>query len=142
MLESCLWDLFCGGSYLSIQPLVRLPGLLLSVVISLLICRLSLSGSKALFPRQGFMLVCFLPLLLYFLLGCLLSLIDLGAVENTLISMGLPGMYKGKLFLLYNGMLYTVIRDVSIGWSIFCMMKYNQSMRIKALLDMQPGQSL
>ena len=69
------------------------------------------------------------------ILGIFLSLIDVSALGLALNNF--TTIYSGKIVLLYNFELYPPMRDISIGWSIFCMMKYNQSMKIKALLEMQ-----
>ena len=140
MLERSLWNVLHTGSYFSIQPLVRIPGLILCVLLALLICRLSTVGSKSRFPRWGFLVICFIPPLIYYFMGIFLTLIDIESFEYALCMAQIPGMYTGKIFFLYNDELYLFIRDISIGWSIFCMMKYNQSMKIKALLEMQAKQ--
>ena len=136
-LERFLWNTLHTGSYFSIQPFVRIPGLLLSIMAAFIICALSCLGLKPAFPRRGYLAICFIPPLIYYLLGLFLTLIDVEAFEYALCAAKIPGMYTGKIFFFYNDELYIAIRDISIGWSIFCMMKYKQSMKIKALLEMQ-----
>ena len=72
--------------------------------------------------------LCFFPALLFLLFSiiniCLIYTFP-EMMEN--VELGMPAfMY-----------LFVFIKSISIGWSIFCMLKYNQSMKIKALLEMQ-----
>jgi len=118
-----------------IQPLANIPGLLMCVLLSLILCKLTSFKMWLKFPRSAYLALCFAPVFIYFILGALLSLIDVEALEWALAP--LPGIYSGSIILGYNFFIYPAFKDITMGWSIFCMMKYNQSMKIKALLEMQ-----
>ncbi len=127
----CLSIFYEAGA--SIQPLANIPGLLMCLLLSLLLCKFASFRIGLKFPRGAFLAVCFAPVFIYFTLGALLSLIDVKALEQALSP--LPGVYTGSIVLGYNFFIYPAFRDITVGWSIFCMMKYNQSMKIKALLQ-------
>lgn len=110
------------------MPLSCFAGLAVIIFAVLLLCKLAASDKKIKFPRGKYMALCFAPALIFLMFGIL----------NILLLYAFPLMMRnadhGTPALMY---MYTFIQDISVGWSIFCMMKYNQSMRIKALLDMQ-----
>ncbi len=118
-----------------IQPLANIPGLIMCVLLSLLLCKLASFKIWLKFPRSAYLAACFVPVFVCFMLGALLSLIDVETLEQALWP--LPGIYSGSVILGYNFFLYPAFKDITVGWSILCMMKYNQSLKIKALLQMQ-----
>ena len=133
-VERFIFSLCRTGDF-RIQAFASIPALVLCVIASLFLCKLFYFGHKIVFPRWAFLILCFIPPFVYMILGIFLSLIDVSALELALNNF--TTIYSGKIVLLYNFELYPPMRDITIGWSIFCMMKYNQSMRIKALLEMQ-----
>ena len=93
----------------------------------LALCKLITLKSKIKFPRGTYMALCFAPPILYLIFAIL-------QMAVYYISPNMMVKYQGiNAFTTF----YSVIKDLTIGWSIFCMFKYNQSMRIKALLEMQ-----
>ena len=110
------------------MPVSYFAALAVVIFSSLALCKLTISEAQLKFPRGAYMGLCFFPALLFLLFGivniCLIYAFP-EMMEN--VELGMPAfMY-----------LFVFIKSISIGWSIFCMLKYNQSMKIKALLEMQ-----
>lgn len=111
-------------------PVIQLLGVMLIMLLGFVLCKLVVGKNKVFFPRGMFCVLSAFPAIIYFLLGIILVLID-----NSIASTDHSGL--GTFFLFYFFALYAHIHEICIGWSIFCMLKYNQSMKIKALLEMQ-----
>lgn len=126
--------------FFSDNPFVALPIFQFLCVIaaasgSLVLCKLAFSKGSIHFPRGKYLLACLIPMLLYFVLGLLLVLADQWKLLSFMDKFDYYAV--SNLFIFYCFGLYMAIKELSIGWSIFCMLKYNQSMKIKALLEMQ-----
>ena len=99
---------------------------LTAVVFTILfLCKLITLKSKLSLPRGPYLTLCFAPPLLFLTLTVLQMAVYYTYPETTVNYM--------TVFTNF----YSIIKDITIGWSIFCMMKYNQSMKIKTLLEMQ-----
>lgn len=109
-------------------PVSYFAGLAIVTFAVLLLCKLIFSEAKLKFPRGAYMGLCFFPALLFLTFG----------IVNVCLIYAFPEMMKkaelGTTAFMY---FFVFIKSISIGWSAFCMMKYNQSMKIKALFDMQ-----
>lgn len=130
--------LIFGG--FSDNPFIALPIFQFLCVIAavfgaLTLCKLALSKGSINFPRGKYLLACLIPMLLYFVLGLLLMLADQWKLLSFMDKFDYYAV--SNLFIFYCFGLYMAIQELSIGWSVFCMMKYNQSMKIKKLLEMQ-----
>lgn len=111
-------------------PTVQLLGIMLITHLGFILCKLAMGKNKVLFPKGMFWILSAFPAIIYFLLGIILVLVD-----NSISSMDYSGL--GTFFLFYFFAFYAHVHEICIGWSIFCMMKYNQGMKIKKLLEMQ-----
>lgn len=129
-LEKLITAMMNGCFTFHVQPFAMMPSFIISIALALALCKLRGAGLKL--PTGSYTLLCLVPPVLYLMLGLLLTLVDVEALELSAI----PGMYSGSVGLNYNNAFFAPMRDICSGWSIFVMMKYNQSMKIKKLFEM------
>ena len=123
-----------GRFTFKIMPFAMMPSLILCIALALAICRLRDDGSSKLaLPGDMYVLLIIFPPFMYLMLGFLLCLVDVEALELALS----PPLYSGSVAINYNYAFFAPLKDICMGWSIFVMMKYNQSMNIKKLFEMQ-----
>ena len=133
-LEKLVIAMMNGRFTFKIMPFAMIPSLILSIVLALMLCKLRDDGSSKLaLPGDMYVLLIIFPPFMYLMLGFLLCLVDVEALELALS----PPLYSGSVAINYNYAFFGPMKDICMGWSIFVMMKYNQSMNIKKLFEMQ-----
>lgn len=99
------------------QPLTDGLSIVWYLLYGFIACKLCKTGFKVAFPRGRYLISCFVPVILFLLIGVILTIVN---GESFMLT-----QKSGEIIRYYNIYISRVVMDITLSLAVFEMLRYN-----------------